>query len=321
MAHGSQNKRSLDSATTFLSLWLVLLYKTAYREQPNAVSAFALQVPVTAARHHHGAATPFVRSSSSSYAQTVRIPQSQHPELLGLHSLPEAYQFCLTHYQLPTESLTAAACAGLGDVAAQWRSLSSSEQQQQQRGAWDWKRVAIFLAKGGVSGVIWSHWYTWLDPVSHDWAMQWSGTLGGTVGVPFWGDHPTVMAAVVSTFLEQIIFCPILFAVWDLPFPMLCRGDPATNIPTNVRTMLLPVCVENSKVWTVANLIIYSTPLQYRVVLTSCADAVWQMLLAEQLAKEPANVSEPPPAFLVDDTITINPTRSSSVEIYSPAME
>ena len=90
--------------------------------------------------------------------------------------------------------------------------------------------------------------------------------------------------------------------------------------------MLLPVCLENAKVWTWANLVVYSAPLPYRVALTSCADAVWQMLLAEQLAST-TTVAEPPPVFLVtsaDDESTgavISTGAPVLGELYSPVVE
>lgn len=67
---------------------------------------------------------------------------------------------------------------------------------------------------------------------------------------------------------------------------MMMRGDPVDQIPGQVRAKLGSVLLENAKVWTVANLLVYSVPLQWRVLISGIAEAVWQMLLAQLLAAD-----------------------------------
>ena len=122
--------------------------------------------------------------------------------------------------------------------------------------------------KGMIGGVLWSQWYNFLDPIA--------ASAGGASWI----------APVVSTVAEQIFFCPIIFALYEIPFPMMMRGDPVDQIPGQVRDKLGSVLLENAKVWTVANLLVYSVPLQWRVLISGIAEAVWQMLLAQLLAAD-----------------------------------
>ena len=289
--------RFLTQSLHFVLVLLLVQRKQHLRILPNnaAVSAFtpARVVSVTPPRHSnpHSVRTPVVviRRLASSLSE-VCFPLAD----CFLGTTPFAPS------PLVTPALTASLCAGLGDAAAQWRSSTTT---------WNAPRGLTAFVKGGVAGVIWSQWYTWLDPVV---ANAFSATEN---------QHSPWMAALLSTVLEQVTFSPMVLALWDLPVPMLCRGDPWHQVPGQVRALLLPVCLENAKLWTWANLVVYSAPLPYRVALTSCADAVWQMLLAEQLA---AGTTEPAPVFLVaDDESTVTPTGAPVLggEVYSPVVE
>lgn len=202
--------------------------------------------------------------------------------------LAEAYEYCLTCYNLPTISLTSAFCGGVGNFAAQQRAaltnpLAPQLQQQLQQSdrndnnrrflaSIDWNDNRIFWIKGILGGLIWSQWYNFLDSLITD--------LTSVGAVPAW------LAPVLSTVAEQIFFCPVIFSLYELPFPMWLRGDPVDQIPQQVRAKLGPVLWENAKVWTLANLLVYSAPLQWRVLISGIAEAFWQMLLAQQLAAD-----------------------------------
>lgn len=197
--------------------------------------------------------------------------------------LAEAYEYCLAHHHLPTVSLTSAVCGGIGDLAAQLqRSRTSSTQRvggnSSSNSSIDWNHNRIFWLKGSIGGLIWSQWYAFLDPITTAAAAAAGGGGGANDTAAPW------IAAVLSTAAEQFLFCPLIFAVYDLPLPMLLRGDPVNRIPAQIRTQLMPVLWENAKVWTLANLVVYSAPLQWRVLISAAAEAVWQMLLAQQLA-------------------------------------
>uniref|UniRef100_A0A7S3L1K8 Uncharacterized protein n=1 Tax=Amphora coffeiformis TaxID=265554 RepID=A0A7S3L1K8_9STRA len=202
---------------------------------------------------------------------------------LQMWGLAETLDYCLAHYQLPTESALSACLAAMGDGAAQLRSANQNNLQDDSNNnvrvvagpMIDWRRLNAFFIKGAVSGVLWSHWYALVDPV------------GVAVAENLAPSSASIEAAriVVSVFLDLFVFSPFLFCVWDLPFPMLARGDPLESIPRKVRAKIGPILADNTKVWMVPNLVIYSLPVQYRVVVTSCTDAVWQMMLSDQLAK------------------------------------
>jgi hypothetical protein len=199
---------------------------------------------------------------------TARIPRSKSPIRLGLL---ETYDYCLTNYQLPTESATSACLAAIGDLAAQLRSRDPLRKND----AIDMQRINAFFVKGAVAGVLWSNWYALVDPIGMSFAEKLA--TNDILVDPF--------RIVISVFLDLFVMCPLLFATWDLPFPMLARGDQIESIPRKVQAKLSPVILENTKVWIFPNLIIYSIPLEYRVVVTSCTDAVWQMMLSEKIAQ------------------------------------
>jgi hypothetical protein len=204
------------------------------------------------------------RFAESFRPSTARIPRSSSPIRLGVL---ETYEYCLTNYQLPTESATSACLAAIGDFAAQTRSPKKD--------AIDVQRINAFFFKGAVAGILWSNWYALVDPIGISLAEKLATN-------DFLVDPIRI---VISVFLDLFVMCPFLFASWDLPFPMLARGDPIENIPRKVQAKLAPVILENTMVWIFPNLVIYSIPLEFRVVVSSCTDAVWQMLLSEKIAE------------------------------------
>ena len=200
----------------------------------------------------------------------------------------ETFDYCLANYQLPTESTISACLAAIGDSAAQLRSLSDGDKE-----TFDWRRWQAFFVKGAVAGVLWSKWYSIIEPVG----ISLSQSLAPTDAL----EDP--IRIVFSVFMDLFVFCPFLFCTWDLPFPMLARGDPIDSIPRKIKAKIGTVLEENTKVWMIPNLVIYSLPMHYRVVVTSCIDAVWQMMLSDQLAKP----LPPPPLLVPSSSDTFEP--------------
>lgn len=259
--------------------------------------------------------TSNVKTISSSTDSTTRLKIGDSS---SVSNIMDMYEFCLSHYQLPTVSITSAFCAGVGDAMAQVRAQTTSTQASPLMNTittMDKKRISIFVLKGAVGGIIWSAWYSWLDPLTsilatdilnmdqqlHSTATTIPTTKSSLLSIESILSliNPSLIAAVLSTAMEQFFFCPLLFGLWDLPFSMLCRGDPIRTIPTNVQKTIGPVLLENAKVWTFANMVVYTTPLQWRVALTSLAEAVWQTILAEQLANAKVTAESPPPLSML----------------------
>lgn len=202
----------------------------------------------------------------------------------------ETFDYCLAHHQLPTESTLSACLAVLGDTAAQLRAANNVS-------SLDWRRTNAFFIKGAVAGVLWSRWYAFVDPIGRAWASCLSPADNWTESVRI----------VLSVCMDLFVFCPLLFCTWDLPFPMLARGDPLESIPSKVQAKIGAILQDNTRVWMVPNLIIYSLPMHYRVVVTSCIDAVWQMMLSDALAKPLPPPSMLPPPKLEEDVLRGEP--------------
>ena len=86
--------------------------------------------------------------------------------------------------------------------------------------------------------------------------------------------------------LEQFIACPIIFALWDIPVPKLLGGAEPTEIPEEVKKKLPSLLIDNAKLWTFFNVMIYNVPAEFRVAASNLCDIVWQVVLSKSLAKE-----------------------------------
>jgi len=55
-------------------------------------------------------------------------------------------------------------------------------------------------------------------------------------------------------------------------------------VPKEVKSKLGYMLVENAKVWTLANMVIYNAPVQFRVVLANIGDIFWQSIVSDVAA-------------------------------------
>jgi hypothetical protein len=75
----------------------------------------------------------------------------------------------------------------------------------------------------------------------------------------------------------------------------LPQGKSPEAIGDDVVHKTLPLCLENAKLWLPANLIIYSVPLSYRVLVTNLTDFVWVIILSNlKKAADEAQATEQP---------------------------
>ena len=91
------------------------------------------------------------------------------------------------------------------------------------------------------------------------------------------------------------------------------NGGSVTSIPSEVQSKLGGLLVSNAKIWTPANFVIYSLPSEFRILVSSMVDVLWQSVVASVAAdcgKEPA-ISDPGVA-MVGEFLQPQPSSSST---------
>jgi len=166
----------------------------------------------------------------------------------------EFYQHLLASAPLPTKALTQGLIWGAGDLAAQSREGSGEAPAL--------RRTASFFATGVGSGALWTTYYDAADALV-------SPLPGGAL------EHTAVSLA-----LEQAVWCPIVFALYQIPASVLTNGGAPADVPAAVRRQLVPMLGANLRIWTPANVVIYNVPLQWRVLASNCVDLVWGYVCA-----------------------------------------
>jgi len=83
-----------------------------------------------------------------------------------------------------------------------------------------------------------------------------------------------------SILMEQFLACPVVYSLWDIPVPALLAGTPPARIPGIVRDKVPGLLLDNAKVWTVANVIVYNLPVQWRVFAVSVAEIFWASIVS-----------------------------------------
>lgn len=184
----------------------------------------------------------------------------------------------MSDYPLATQSVTGGILSGVGDVVAQCKEMQDRGNSKDWILRVDPVRAKRFVLKGMGGGLIWYSWFNLVDP--------WSAALCQDVLSPFDLDESgqegaeRVVKTLSSILMEQFIACPIIYSLWDIPFPAILDGAPLTSLPRQVRNKVPGLLVENAKVWTFVNLIVYNIPLKWRVFATSCADVFWQSVIS-----------------------------------------
>lgn len=161
----------------------------------------------------------------------------------------EAYEQLLVTAPLLTKALTQGFIWGTGDMVAQMSTAGARSISAQ--------RTANFFVTGIGSGVLWSSYYDASD-------MLISPLPGGAIA------H-TALAIT----LETVVWCPLVFSLYQIPISVLQNGGAPADVPAAVRRQLGDMLVANVKVWTPANVIIYNVPLQWRVLCSNAVDLVW----------------------------------------------
>lgn len=197
--------------------------------------------------------------------------------------LVNEYQYLTTTFPLPTQSATFGTFAGVGDALAQQKSMANEEEDEEESKTppppteYDGKRTQRFVLKGLGAGLIWSQWYPLVDGWSD---MSTAYVLGDMLSMDDAGAAHTIAKTASSILMEQFIACPIVYSLWDIPVPALLAGTDPSKIPAMVKDKVPGLLLDNAKVWTVANIIVYNLPVQWRVFAVSVAEIFWASIVS-----------------------------------------
>ncbi len=202
--------------------------------------------------------------------------------------LLEPYSRSLQEFPLLTKATTGFLLCGIADILAQTRAnkpkpdginalfLHSLENVNT-------TRLAKFASKGFFGAIIWGSWYDLSDNfistsnIEHVLSqidMRCNEVLSSSAAV----NALRIASAII---IEQFVACPIIFGLWEIPAATLLNKSQIKRIPYEVKDKLNDMLIANAKVWTLANLIIYNTPLQYRVGLSNVIDIFWQSIVSD----------------------------------------
>jgi len=81
--------------------------------------------------------------------------------------------------------------------------------------------------------------------------------------------------------LEQLLWAPFYFGLYDLPAASLLNGVPSDGVASVVARHLPRTLAANAKIWTPANVVVYSAPLEYRLLIANCVDLLWSTVQAD----------------------------------------
>jgi hypothetical protein len=218
-------------------------------------------------------------------------------EILPFQAIGDAYSNSVLQHPLITKGSTGFVLCGIGDIIAQVRSFPDmSEADNANRGddsdtfildesqdpEIDYQRLAKFAAKGVFGTLLWSVWYDYSFNMYKDEDIARALSLLGL------HDASSTIIQVARTFMlmltEQFVACPIVYGLWEIPVPSLLNGGSISNVPKEVKSKLGYMLVENAKVWTLANMVIYNAPVQFRVVLANIGDIFWQSIVSDVAA-------------------------------------
>jgi hypothetical protein len=168
-----------------------------------------------------------------------------------------AYQQLLDTAPLATKALSSACVFGASDQLM----------QRFEGGPVDPRRTAKFMLYAIGSACIWSAYYGAADEVAAAFSLQ--------------GLERTV-ALVLA---EQFLFMPLFFAGYFIPVNSLQNGGTLEGLPAEIRAKLPQLLLTNFQVWTPANLLIYNSPLELRVLASNTVDFFWGLLVSGPAAQ------------------------------------
>ena len=180
----------------------------------------------------------------------------------------ELYAQLLYEQPMLTKSLTSSTLFGFSDLLAQLSEQPRSDSTALVNREINARRVTRFMICGLGSGVCWHLWYGV--------AQGWTDAL-----IPYGSLDPNGQALATTALgivLEQFVMCPVYFSLYLLPVVSLQSGIPPSDIPNEIRKKLPDLLVQNAKVWTPANVVIYNVPIEWRCLASNTVDVLWGII-------------------------------------------
>ena len=216
------------------------------------------------------------KSSSNSRRQSTRM--SLVPA--GLGYIASSYNNALTVFPTITKAATGFFLCGAGDVLAQYRGMRDTDDKKEggvvvEKKKFDWKRLLKFAGKGTLGTLIWAAWYDLSDVI----------VANIVRGASMNFIQLQVYKTVLLLSLEQFLACPTVFGLWEIPASTLLNVGPFNlsfkQVGYEIKSKLGDMLIENAKVWTLVNILIYNVPVQFRAPLGNIMDIVWQSIVSD----------------------------------------
>ena len=192
------------------------------------------------------------RPASNLAPRRRRAPKTV-PRAAGLTVGAEAYSQLLEHFPLATKVCTNSVVALAGDWIGQARDPEIAEYSP--------TRGARFALKGVVGGFFWVSYFDAVDALT-----------ACASGVP---------RVLEQMAVEQFLWCPVYYTLYDIPAASLLNGNSLDRVPGIVKEKLGGMLVSNAKLWTPANLLVYSTPLEFRLAAANVFDLAWSIIASD----------------------------------------
>lgn len=247
---------------------------------------------------YNSAVVPSRKKGIAPSTKTTRLSALPVVELAT--TVSSAYGAVLHRHPLATKSLTAGVLCGVGDVLAQSRDNNESNTNSNN---YNLQRTLRFASKGCLGGILWTFWYDQIDAFLRfqdiellDDAVQQSQSqsvsLYALTGallpasanasiLAFAKTHLAAVTTTISILMEQFLWCPLVYGTFEIPVSTLMNGGEPSGIKGEVESKLNGLLVSNAKVWTLANLVIYNAPLEWRLFIGNVIDIFWQSIVSD----------------------------------------
>ena len=111
-----------------------------------------------------------------------------------------------------------------------------------------------------------------------------TGNTGININYQWIRDHLAIVTTALSILIEQFFWCPIVFGTFEIPISTLLNGGSFSTVQKEVDSKLGGLLVNNAKVWTLANVIIYNAPVEWRPAISNVVDILWQSIVSDVAA-------------------------------------
>jgi len=203
-------------------------------------------------------------------------------ETLPFQAIGEAYSNALIEQPILAKGSTGFILCGVGDIIAQMKGNKGSKETDniERLSGLDFARLGRFATKGFFGTLIWSVWYDY--SAMYLFKDEDVIRILAKIGVQEAGDILINTSRTILFLLtEQFVTCPIVYGLWEIPVATLLNGGSISSIPMEEKDKLGDMLIENAKIWTPFNIVIYNAPVQFRTVLGNVCDIIWQSVVAD----------------------------------------